>query len=71
MEVYGPEFTKETKSEATVVFTSGLIYKYTKVESEYTGRTLLLETIQLAAAALSRKLQAASVGLATPASSHV
>ena len=39
MEVYGPEFTKETKSEATVVFTSGLIYKYTKVESEYSKET--------------------------------
>ena len=24
--VYGPVFTKETKSKATVVFTSGLIY---------------------------------------------
>jgi hypothetical protein len=35
MRVYGPEFTKETKSEKTVVFTSDLIYKYTKVESEY------------------------------------
>jgi hypothetical protein len=35
MRVYGPKFTKETKSEKTVVFTSDLIYKYTKVESEY------------------------------------
>ena len=33
MEVYGPEFTKETKSEETVAFTSGLIYKYEKIES--------------------------------------
>jgi hypothetical protein len=35
MRVYGPEFTKETKSEETMVFTSGLIYKYTKIESQY------------------------------------
>ncbi|KAI0267556.1 hypothetical protein BGY98DRAFT_938603 [Russula aff. rugulosa BPL654] len=39
MRVYGPEFTKETKSEVTVVFTSNLIYKYTKVESEYSKKT--------------------------------
>jgi hypothetical protein len=38
MRVYGPEFTKETKSKATVVFTSDLIYKYTKVESAYSKR---------------------------------
>jgi hypothetical protein len=35
MEVYGPEFTKETKFGETMVFTSGFIYKYTKVESQY------------------------------------
>ena len=31
--VYGPEFTKETKSEATMAFTSSLIYKYTRIKS--------------------------------------
>jgi hypothetical protein len=35
MRVYGPEFTKKTKSEETVVFTSGLIYKYTRIKSQY------------------------------------
>ena len=39
MEVCGSEFTKETKSKATVVFISSLIYKYTKVESEYSKET--------------------------------
>ena len=33
MEVYGPEFTKETKSEETVVATRVLIYKYREIES--------------------------------------
>jgi hypothetical protein len=40
MKIYGPEFTKETKFEATVVFTSGLIYKYTKVMSYYPVTTI-------------------------------
>ena len=39
MEVYSPEFTKETKFEATTAFTSGIIYKYTKVESLYSKET--------------------------------
>ena len=39
MEVYGPKFTKETKSGATVAFTSDIIYKYTKVESLYSMKT--------------------------------
>ena len=39
MKVYGSEFTKKTKSEATVAFTSGIIYKYTKVESSYSKET--------------------------------
>ena len=33
MEVYGPEFTKETKSEETMAFTSVLIYKYIEIRS--------------------------------------
>ena len=37
--VYGPEFTKETKSEETVVFTSNLIYKYTRIKSQYSKET--------------------------------
>ena len=32
--VYSPEFTKETKSGETVVFTSDLIYKYTRIQSQ-------------------------------------
>jgi|SRR5580658_4993334 hypothetical protein len=39
MEVYDPEFTKKTKSGETVVFTSSLIYKYTKIESQYSKET--------------------------------
>ena len=33
MEVYGPEFTKETKSEETRVATRVLIYKYIEIKS--------------------------------------
>jgi hypothetical protein len=39
MEVYGLEFTKKTKSGETVVFTSSLIYKYTRIESQYSKET--------------------------------
>ena len=35
MRVYGSEFTKETKSGKTIVFTSNLICKYTRIESQY------------------------------------
>jgi hypothetical protein len=38
MKVYSSEFTKETKSEETVVFTSGLIYKYAKIKSQYSKK---------------------------------
>ena len=39
MRVYSSRFTKETKSEATMAFISGLIYKYTKVKSQYSKET--------------------------------
>ena len=39
MKVYSSEFTKEIKSEVTVIFTSNLIYKYTKVKSQYSRET--------------------------------
>jgi hypothetical protein len=39
MEVYGPEFTKETKSEETVAFTSDYLYYYRQIESLYSKAT--------------------------------
>ena len=39
IKVYSPKFTKNTKSEETVVFTSGLIYKYAKIKSQYSKET--------------------------------